>query len=487
MRRKYILALDQGTTSSRALIIDHSGKLTGIAQKEFKQYFPQPGWVEHDPEEIWSSQAAVMSEAIARAGISPNEILGIGITNQRETTIVWERNSGKAICPAIVWQDRRTSEFCTTLMNEGRSELVRSKTGLIIDAYFSATKIRWILEHIEGAREKAEKGNLCFGTVDSWLIWKLSRGARHVTDATNASRTMLYNIHTGQWDEELLDLLGVPRSMLPEVLDSSGLFAETSGDVTGYNIPITGVAGDQQAALFGQLCLEKGMAKNTYGTGCFMVMNTGDTPVVSENNLLTTVAWQLGGKLTYALEGSIFVAGAVVQWLRDELGLITNASQSEELARTVDDTAGVVLVPALTGLGAPHWDQYARGTIIGLTLGALAMVMDYTMYNPLGWLAPLYILAVPIIDTMYVIVLRLLAGRKVYYGSPDHFPLRVRRRLDGWTAGTVVVSYAVAVIFGALGLVVLVLDPVSTVILTGVVGAVVIALLAWLAMVPMEG
>jgi glycerol kinase len=352
------------------LIIDHSGKLTGIAQKEFKQYFPQPGWVEHDPEEIWSSQAAVMSEAIARAGISPNEILGIGITNQRETTIVWERNSGKAICPAIVWQDRRTSEFCTTLMNEGRSELVRSKTGLIIDAYFSATKIRWILEHIEGAREKAEKGDLCFGTVDSWLIWKLSRGARHVTDATNASRTMLYNIHTGQWDEELLDLLGVPRSMLPEVLDSSGLFAETSGDVTGYNIPITGVAGDQQAALFGQLCLETGMAKNTYGTGCFMVMNTGDTPVVSENNLLTTVAWQLGGKLTYALEGSIFVAGAVVQWLRDELGLITNASQSEELARTVDDTAGVVLVPALTGLGAPHWDQYARGTIIGLTRGA---------------------------------------------------------------------------------------------------------------------
>lgn len=370
MSRNYVLALDQGTTSSRAMIIDHSGKLIAIAQKEFRQYFPRPGWVEHEPEEIWSSQAGVMTEAIAKAGISPNEITSIGITNQRETTLVWDRKTGKAVCPAIVWQDRRTSEFCSSLMEQGKSELVRSKTGLIIDAYFSATKIRWILEHVEGARERAEKGDLCFGTVDSWLIWKLSGGTRHVTDATNASRTMLFNIHTGQWDDELLALFSVPRSMLPEVLDSSGHFADTSGDVTGYNIPITGVAGDQQAALFGQLCLRQGMAKNTYGTGCFMVMNTGDMPVVSENNLLTTVAWQLGGKLTYALEGSIFVAGAIVQWLRDELGLISSASESEQLALSVDNTAGVFLVPALTGLGAPHWDQYARGAIFGLTRGA---------------------------------------------------------------------------------------------------------------------
>lgn len=368
--KKYVLSLDQGTTSSRAILFDHGGKIVAQAQKEFTQIFPQPGWVEHDPEEIWSSQSSVTAEVIAKTGIKPSEISSIGITNQRETVVVWERASGKPVCNAIVWQDRRTSDHCQSLAREGKSEMVRAKTGLIIDAYFSATKVAWILDNVEGAREKAEKGELCFGTVDSWIIWKFTRGKAHVTDITNASRTMLFNIHDDCWDRELLELFRIPASMLPEVKPSSGLFAETSGDTTGFSLPITGVAGDQQAALFGQLCLEPGMVKNTYGTGCFIVMNLGDTPVKSEANLLTTVAWKIDGKITYALEGSIFIAGAIIQWIRDELQLIKDAAESETLATSVTDNAGVYLVPALVGLGAPHWDQYARGTIHGLTRGA---------------------------------------------------------------------------------------------------------------------
>jgi glycerol kinase len=367
--KKYILSLDQGTTSSRAIIFDHQGQIKSLAQKEFKQIFPTPGWVEHDPEEIWSSQAAVTAEVLAKAGISPREIASIGITNQRETTLVWDRHTGKAVFNAIVWQDRRTADYCMSLIEAGKKELIRKKTGLIIDAYFSATKIRWILENVEGARKKAENGDLCFGTVDSWLIWKFTNGKSHVTDATNASRTMLYNIITGEWDNELLQLFDIPASMLPEVKDSSGWFADTSGDTTGFNIPVTGVAGDQQAALFGQLCVEKGMAKNTYGTGCFLVMNSGTEPVFSENQMLTTVGWKMNDQITYALEGSIFVGGAIIQWLRDELGIITNAAETEKLASGLKDNGGVYLVPALTGLGAPHWDQYARGTIFGLTRG----------------------------------------------------------------------------------------------------------------------
>ena len=368
--KKYVLSLDQGTTSSRAILFDHNGRIVEQAQKEFRQIFPQPGWVEHDPEEIWSSQSSVTAEVIAKAGIQPNEIASIGITNQRETTLVWERDTGRPVCNAIVWQDRRTAGHCSRLAGQGRSELVRSKTGLIIDAYFSATKIAWILDNVEGAREKAEGGKLCFGTVDSWLIWKFTRGKVHVTDITNASRTMIYNIFEDRWDEELLELFNIPASMLPEVKGSSELFAETSGDTTGFSLPIMGVAGDQQAALFGQLCLEPGMVKNTYGTGCFLVMNLGEEPVTSKANLLTTVAWKLDGKIAYALEGSIFVAGAIIQWIRDELQLIGSAAESEKLATSVDDNGGVYLVPALTGLGAPHWDQFARGTIIGLTRGS---------------------------------------------------------------------------------------------------------------------
>lgn len=368
--KKYILSLDQGTTSSRAILFDHKGAIISQAQKEFTQYYPQPGWVEHDPEEIWSSQASVTAEVIARTGIAPREISSIGITNQRETVIVWDRESGKAIHKAIVWQDRRTSDFCNKLKNAGKSEMVQKKTGLIIDAYFSATKIAWILDNVEGAREKAEAGQLCAGTMDTWLIWKFTRGKSHVTDITNASRTMLFNIFEDKWDKELLELFSIPESMLPEVKASSGLFAETSGDTTGFNIPIMGVAGDQQAALFGQLCLEPGMVKNTYGTGCFMIMNLGDKPILSTKNLLTTVAWKLDGKITYALEGSIFIAGAIVQWLRDELEIIHSAAETEELANAVDDNGGVYLVPALAGLGAPHWDQFARGTILGLTRGS---------------------------------------------------------------------------------------------------------------------
>jgi glycerol kinase len=367
--KKYVLSLDQGTTSSRAILFDHNGMIVAQTQKEFRQIFPKPGWVEHDPEEIWSSQSSVTAEVIAKAGIKPGEIASIGITNQRETTLVWERKTGKPVYNAIVWQDRRTSGECSRLTGQGKSELVRGKTGLIIDAYFSATKIAWILDNVEGAREKAEKGELCFGTVDSWLIWKFTRGKTHVTDITNASRTMIFNIFEDRWDEELLALFNIPPSMLPEVKGSSELFAETSGDTTGFSIPIMGVAGDQQAALFGQLCLEPGMVKNTYGTGCFLVMNLGEEPVMSKANLLTTVAWKLDGKISYALEGSIFIAGAIIQWIRDELQLIGSAADSEALATSVDDNGGVYLVPALTGLGAPHWDQFARGTIIGLTRG----------------------------------------------------------------------------------------------------------------------
>lgn len=368
--KKFVLSLDQGTTSSRAILFDHDGLIVAQTQKEFSQIFPKPGWVEHDPEEIWSSQSSVTAEVIAAAGIKPGEITAIGITNQRETTLVWERSTGKPVYNAIVWQDRRTSGECSRLTGQGKSELVRSKTGLIIDAYFSATKIAWILDNVEGAREKAEKGELCFGTVDSWLIWKFTRGKTHVTDITNASRTMIYNIFEDRWDEELLALFNIPASMLPEVKGSSELFAETSGDTTGFSLPIMGVAGDQQAALFGQLCLEPGMVKNTYGTGCFLVMNLGEVPVTSKANLLTTVAWKLDGKISYALEGSIFIAGAIIQWLRDELQLIGTAADSEALATSVDDNGGVYMVPALSGLGAPHWDQFARGTMIGLTRGS---------------------------------------------------------------------------------------------------------------------
>lgn len=367
--KKYILSLDQGTTSSRAIVFDRQGKIISLAQKEFKQIFPQPGWVEHDPEEIWSSQAAVTAEVIAKAGISPREIASIGITNQRETTLVWDRHTGKPVFNAIVWQDRRTAGFCKQLGEEGKTSMIRQKTGLIIDAYFSATKIRWILDNVDGARKKAENGDLCFGTVDSWLIWKFTNGKSHVTDATNASRTMIYNIIDGTWDHELLDLFNIPESMLPEVKDSSGWFADTSGDTTGFNIPVTGVAGDQQAALFGQLCLEPGMAKNTYGTGCFLVMNSGAKPVFSENQMLTTVGWKMNDQISYALEGSIFIGGAIIQWLRDELGIISSAAETEELAEGLGDNGGVYVVPALTGLGAPHWDQFARGTIFGLTRG----------------------------------------------------------------------------------------------------------------------
>jgi len=369
-QKKYMLALDQGTTSSRAILFNQAGMIIASAQKEFRQHFPRPGWVEHDPEEIWSSQSSVTAEVIARSGVRSEEIAAIGITNQRETVIVWDRETGQPVCNAIVWQDRRTADRCRELVETGKQEMVRNKTGLMIDAYFSATKIAWILDHVEGARAKAEQGRLCFGTVDSWLIWKFTRGKRHVTDITNASRTMLFNIHEGRWDEELLALFNIPASILPEVQESSGLFAETSGDTTGFSLPITGVAGDQQAALFGQLCLEPGMLKCTYGTGAFLVMNTGDEPVTSNNNLLTTVAWKIDGKITYALEGSIFIAGAVIQWLRDELGVIASAAEAEQLARTVDDNGGVYFVPALTGLGAPHWDPSARGSLFGLSRGS---------------------------------------------------------------------------------------------------------------------
>ena len=369
---KYILALDQGTTSSRAIVFDRSGRIQASAQKEFEQIFPRPGWVEHDPGDIWSSQAGVATEAVSRTGIDARDIAAIGITNQRETTLVWDRQTGRPIYNAIVWQDRRTASFCDRLREEGYESLFQEKTGLVIDAYFSGTKLHWLLNNVEGAREKAEAGQLAFGTVDSWLVWKLTGGRQHITDATNASRTLLYNIHTGAWDDELLDVLDVPRALLPEVRSSSEVYGEASGNLFKASIPIAGIAGDQQAALFGQMCTEPGLGKNTYGTGCFMLLNTGEEAVPSENNLVTTVAFQIGDRVEYALEGSIFVAGAVVQWLRDGLKLIRSASEVEALARTVDDNGGMYLVPAFAGLGAPHWDQYARGAAVGLTRGVTA-------------------------------------------------------------------------------------------------------------------
>ncbi|MEJ2635015.1 MAG: glycerol kinase GlpK [Calditrichia bacterium] len=369
---KYILAIDQGTTSSRAIIFDHNGRIKSVAQKEFKQYFPKPGWVEHDANEIWSSQASVVAEATTHAGLTGKNIAAIGITNQRETTVVWDRETGDPVYHAIVWQDRRTSDFCDTLKAKGLEEKIQEKTGLRIDAYFSGTKINWILNNVEGAQKKAEAGKLAFGTIDSWIVWKFTRGQRHITDVTNACRTMLFNIHTMQWDPEILKILDIPESMLPEVKSSSEVYGETGTTLFASKIPIAGIAGDQQAALFGQMCLEPGMLKNTYGTGGFMVLNTGDEPVKSNNNLLTTVAWKVDGKVQYALEGSIFIAGAVVQWLRDELGLIRESAEVERLANSVEDNGGVYLVPAFAGLGAPHWDQFARGIIVGLTRGSSA-------------------------------------------------------------------------------------------------------------------
>ena len=370
MKPQYVIALDQGTSSSRAIVFDHDGASKAVSQKEFTQYFPQPGWVEHDPMEIWASEYAVMTEAVASLGLGGNDIAAIGITNQRETTIVWDAATGKPVYNAIVWQDRRTSEYCDSLKAAGLVDKIRSKTGLIIDAYFSGTKIRWILENVPGAREKAERGELRFGTVDSWLVWNLTGGNVHITDVTNASRTMLFNIHTLEWDSELMELLGIPMSMMPKVCSSSEVYGMTS--LLGGNVPVAGIAGDQQAALFGQMCTEPGSVKNTYGTGCFLLMNTGDKPILSKNNLLTTIAWQVGGKVSYALEGSIFVAGSVVQWLRDGLGIIKASSDVEALAASVPDNGGVYMVPALTGLGAPYWDQYAKGSITGITRGTTA-------------------------------------------------------------------------------------------------------------------
>ncbi|MGD8749322.1 MAG: glycerol kinase GlpK [Balneolaceae bacterium] len=368
----FILAFDQGTTSSRAILFNREGNIISQAQKEFEQIFPTPGWVEHDPNEIWSSQTSVAAEAVIRAGINPREIAGIGITNQRETTIVWDRKTGQPVYNAIVWQDRRTAELTDRLKKEGMAELFRSKTGLILDPYFSGTKIKWILDNVEGARQKAEKGDLLFGTVDSWLIWKMTGGNVHVTDVTNASRTLLYNIRELKWDRELLDILDIPSSMLPKVRTCSEVYGETAGEIFAPRIPISGIAGDQQAALFGQVCTQKGMAKNTYGTGCFMLMNTGSTPITSDNKLLTTIAWQLNDRVEYALEGSVFMGGAVVQWLRDGLKVISSSEEIEELASRVEHSGGVYLVPAFSGLGAPHWDPHARGTITGLTRGTTA-------------------------------------------------------------------------------------------------------------------
>jgi glycerol kinase len=366
--QKFILALDQGTTSSRAIIFDHSGAIISIAQKEFTQFFPRPGWVEHDPFEIWSSQIAVATEAILKAQLTPKDIAAIGITNQRETTIVWDKQTGKPVCNAIVWQDRRTAAFCESL-KEKYASVIQHKTGLIIDAYFSASKINWILNNVQGAKEKALKGELAFGTVDSWLVWNLTGGKVYVTDVTNASRTMLFNIETLQWDKELLDLFGVPEEMLPRVHSSSEVYGETAGNILASQIPIAGIAGDQQAALFGQMCIHPGMVKNTYGTGCFMLMNIGDRPTLSKNNLVTTVAWKVNDRIQYALEGSIFIGGAVVQWLRDGLKIIGSSNEVEELAKKVGDNGGVYMVPAFAGLGAPHWKQEAKGTMVGITRG----------------------------------------------------------------------------------------------------------------------
>ena len=368
--KEYILALDQGTSSSRAILFDRMGQPKAVSQKEFTQIFPKPGWVEHNPKEIWSSQASVIAEAISAEGINGSNIAAIGITNQRETTIVWDAETGDPVYNAIVWQDRRTSAYCDRLKKSGKAEMIRNKTGLIIDAYFSATKVRWILENVHEARRKAEEGRLKFGTVDTWLIWKLTRGEAHVTDVSNASRTMLFNIHTLDWDDELLELFGIPRSMMPQVKSSSEVYGKTKGTIFAHEVPIAGIAGDQQAALFGQMCTEPGSVKNTYGTGCFLLMNSGSKPI--KNKLLTTVAWKIGDKVTYALEGSIFVAGSIVQWLRDGLGIIRSSSEIEALATSVPDNGGVYFVPALTGLGAPYWDQYATGSIYGITRGTKA-------------------------------------------------------------------------------------------------------------------
>ncbi|HWB05057.1 MAG TPA: glycerol kinase GlpK [Verrucomicrobiales bacterium] len=361
-----ILALDQGTTSSRAIVFNHDGSIRAVAQQEFKQIYPQAGWVEHDPNEIWQTQLDTAKAALTKAGLTAADIAGIGITNQRETTVLWDRKTGEPIHNAIVWQDRRTSAFCDALKAAGHTELVQQRAGLVIDAYFSGSKVRWLIDNVPGARERAERGELAFGTIDSWLVWKLTNGARHIIDPSNASRTMLYNLRGG-WDDELLKVLGVPRAILPEVRSSSEIYGETT--LLGAPVRISGIAGDQQAALFGQNCFERGLAKNTYGTGCFMLMNIGAEPQISRHKLLTTVAWQAGGQTEYALEGSVFIGGAVVQWLRDGLGIIKTSAEVEKLAASVPDSGGVYLVPAFAGLGAPHWDQYARGTITGLTRG----------------------------------------------------------------------------------------------------------------------
>jgi glycerol kinase len=367
---KYILALDQGTTSSRAIVFDKQGNIISVAQKEFTQYFPKPGWVEHDPIEIWSTQTGVAAEVIAKKGLNVENIAAIGITNQRETVLVWDKNTGKPIYNAIVWQDKRTSDYCDELKNQGKNDLVRQKTGLVIDSYFSGTKVKWILDNVSGAREKAEAGELILGTIDTWLVWNFTKGEQHITDVSNASRTMLFNINTMEWDDELLELLTIPKSMLPKVKSSSEVYGHTNSTFYDAKIPISGIAGDQQAALFGQMCTKPGMVKNTYGTGCFMLMNIGEKPIMSNNNLLTTVAWKINGKTTYAFEGSIFIAGAVVQWLRDSLKIIRNSAEIEKLATSVKSSEGVYFVPAFAGLGAPHWNQRAQGTIFGLTRGS---------------------------------------------------------------------------------------------------------------------
>ncbi|MFT0714360.1 glycerol kinase GlpK [Flagellimonas lutimaris] len=367
---QYILALDQGTTSSRAVVFDKKGTIISVAQKEFTQIFPKPGWVEHDPDEIWSTQAGMAAEAVSKKGLKASQLAAIGITNQRETVVVWDKNTGEPVYNAIVWQDKRTADYCDALKKEGKSEMIREKTGLVIDSYFSGTKVKWILDNVEGAREKAEAGDLVLGTIDSWLIWKMTDGGLHISDVTNACRTMLFNINTMDWDDELLELLSIPKTMLPEVKQSSEVYGHTSPNLFATPIPIAGIAGDQQAALFGQMCTKQGMVKNTYGTGCFMLMNIGEKPIVSKNNLLTTVAWKINGKTHYALEGSIFIAGAVVQWLRDSLNIIKTSSEVEKLAGSVDSSEGVVFVPAFAGLGAPHWNQKAQGTIFGLTRGS---------------------------------------------------------------------------------------------------------------------
>jgi glycerol kinase len=367
----YILAIDQGTTSSRAIVFNQQGNMIALAQKEFAQIYPQPGWVEHDATEIWSAQVGVLAEAVLKAGITPKQIAALGITNQRETTILWDKETGKPVYNAIVWQDRRTAELCDKL-KESHGHLIQDKTGLIVDAYFSATKIKWILDNVEGVRQKAAAGKILFGTVDSWLVWNLTGGKIHISDVSNASRTLVFNIHTLSWDDELLQLFDIPKNILPEVRSSSEVYGETAGQLLASKIPIAGIAGDQQAALFGQMCTERGMVKNTYGTGCFMLMNIGEKAILSKNNLVTTVAWKIGDQVHYALEGSIFIGGAVVQWLRDGLGIISSSSEVEALAQKVEDNGGVYLVPAFAGLGAPHWNGHARGTIVGMTRGTTA-------------------------------------------------------------------------------------------------------------------